>query len=407
VDNGLQPLVYEFAKAGIKMEIRLRGRLFGRERPSDIVIRNGVIASMEPSGRARADIGSKRSILGPTLFDIQVNGACGIDLQSPSLKPEDVFKITDVLASWGVSCWIPTIITAPADAIEHGCRVIADAMQDPGIARAVPGIHVEGPYISPQDGPRGAHAREYVRNPDLKEFDRLYKAARGNIIYITMAPELDGAVRFIKGVTARGVKVALGHHNGNAEQIARAVDAGARLSTHLGNGLASTINRHLNPLWPQLADDRLTAGLIADLQHLPAPVLKTFVRAKRPENVILTSDCVHIAGLPSGKYKLGGLDVEMLPSGRICLSGTDLLAGSSLMLLQGVINAAETTDLSLEQAFASASTVPAKFFGLKRRFTPPKVGVKADLLLFDIERDAQGKASAVVRSVFINGARRV
>jgi N-acetylglucosamine-6-phosphate deacetylase len=136
-------------------------------------------------------------------------------------------------------------------------------------------------------------------------------------------------------------------------------------------------------------------------------VLKTFVRAKRPENVILTSDCVHVAGLPPGKYKLGGLDVEMLPSGRICLSGTDLLAGSSLMLLQGVINAAETTDLSLEQAFASASTVPARFFGLKRHFTPPKVGAKADLLLFDIERDAQGKVSAVVRSVFINGNRKV
>jgi N-acetylglucosamine-6-phosphate deacetylase len=293
------------------------------------------------------------------------------------------------------------------DVIEHGCRVIAEAMQEPEVAGVVPGIHLEGPYISPLDGPRGAHPREHVRNPDLREFNMLYKAARRKIVYITMAPELDGAPRFIKGVTARGVKVALGHHNGNAEQIAEAVDAGARLSTHLGNGLASTIHRHLNPLWPQLADDRLTAALIADLQHLPAATLKTFVRAKRPENTILTSDCVHIAGLAPGRYKLGSLDVELLPSGRICLSGTDLLAGSSLMLLQGVVNAYEATDLSLEQAFASASTIPAQHLGIKRRFSLPKVGAKADLVLFDIEKDARGSAKAIVRSVFTSGTRRL
>jgi len=389
------------------MEIKLRGRLLGCKEPSDVLIRNGVVVSIKPSDRSRADIGTQRSIIGTTLLDIQVNGAYGIDLQSPSLKAEDVLRITEALASWGVSCWIPTLITGPMDAMEHGCRVITEAMQEPEIAGAVPGIHIEGPYISPHDGPRGAHPREHVRNPDLREFDRLYKAARGKIVYITMAPELDGAPRFIKGVTARGVRVALGHHNGNAEQIATAVDAGACLSTHLGNGLASTIHRHLNPLWPQLADDRLTAALIADLQHLPAATLKTFVRAKRPENTILTSDCVHIAGLAPGKHKLGSLDMELLPSGRICLSGTDLLAGSSLMLLQGVVNAYEVTDLSLEQAFASASTIPAQRLGIKRRFPLPKAGAKADLVLFDIERDARGSAKAIVRSVFTSGKCRV
>ena len=390
-----------------RTEINLRGRLLGHKEPSDIVIRDGIVGSIKPSGRARADIGSKGSVIGTTLLDIQVNGAYGIDLQSPSIRVEDILKVTEALASWGVSCWIPTLITASMDAMEHGCRVITEAMQDPEIARAVPGIHIEGPHISPEDGPRGAHPREHVRNPDLREFERLYKAARGKILYITMAPELDGSAHFIKGVAARGVKVALGHHNGNAEQIAAAVEAGARLCTHLGNGLASTIHRHLNPLWPQLANDRLTAALIADLQHLPSSTLKTFVRAKGPKNTILTSDCVHIAGLPPGKYKLGDSDVELLPSGRICLSGTDLLAGSSLMLLQGIVNASEVTDLSLEQAFASASTIPAKCLGIKRRFVLPRPGAKADLVLFDIDRDAQGNPEAVVRSVFSNGVRRV
>ena len=388
------------------METRIRGTMLGRHQPSDVMVRDGMVAAVLPAGRVRADIGSRTSIIGPPLLDIQVNGLCGVDLQSPTLVPEDVRTITDTLGASGVAYWIPTLITASLEAMEHSCRVVAEAMRDKAVARAVPGIHIEGPYISPLDGPRGAHAKQYVRPPSLREFDRLLKAAEGHIVYITLAPELDGAVKFIRGVVARGVVVALGHHNGSPEQIRRAVDAGARLSTHLGNGLASTIHRHNNPLWPQLADDRLAAGLIADLQHLPAPVLKTFVRAKGPENIILTSDCVHIAGLAPGKYSLGGLPVEMLESGRICLSGTDLLAGSSLMLLQGVVNAWEITGLTLEQAYNSATTIPARRLGLEKlRFSPPQSGHKADLVVFDVDK-SQPLWKAHVQAVFINGRRK-
>lgn len=388
------------------MELKLRGRLLGRETPSDVVVRDGKVISVTPSGRGRADAGSRSAIFAPTLFDMQVNGAFGVDLQSLSLTAEDVGNLTRLLAARGVSCWMPTIITGALDSMEHGCRVIAEAVKDREVGRAVAGIHIEGPFISPQDGPRGAHALAHVRKPSLREFDRLQKAAEGRIRCVTTAPELNGALAFIKGLVSRDVTVSLGHHNANADQIARAVDAGARLSTHLGNGLGSMIHRHLNPLWPQLAEDRLAAGLIADLEHLPAQALKTFIRAKRPERVILTSDCVHIAGLAPGKYKLGINAVELLPSGRVCLIGTDFLAGSSLMLLQGVINAAETTGLTLEQAFASASDIPARLFGSNRRFTPPKPGSKADFVLFDIDRTSQGNATAVVRSVFIDGVQR-
>jgi len=384
----------------LEVETRIRGTIVGQKTVSDIVVRDGKVASIKAAGRNRVDVGSRTTLIGPTLFDIQVNGVRGIDLQAPIVTPEDVRSVTDMLAAWGVSQWVPTIITGPLDAMAHACRTVAEAMQDRTVARAVPGIHLEGPYISPLDGPRGAHSKDYVRNPSIREFDRLYKAAEGRILYVTIAPELDGAPAFIKAVVSRGVAVALGHHNGSADDIARAVDAGARLSTHLGNGLASTIHRHHNPLWPQLADDRLAAGLIADLEHLPAPVLKTFVRAKRPRNVILTSDCVHIAGLKPGKYQLGGMAVELLPSGRICLSGTDLLAGSSLMLLQGVVNAARVTDLSIEEAFSCASNIPAKLFNLTRRFSLPTVRAKADFVAFGV---VKGKAE--VRTVYIDGNR--
>jgi len=385
-------------------ELVLRGVLVGERAPSDVVLREGTVVAVKRAGKGKADVGSATSIIGTTLFDIQVNGYGGVNLQGGKVTPEDVLAITNLLAAKGVSHWIPTLVTGAQADMEHGCRMMAEAMQHPAVKRAVPGMHLEGPYISPLDGPRGAHSPKHVRKPNIAEFDRCMKAADGKIAYVTIAPEVEGAVSFIKAVVKRGVVVSLGHHAGTPDDIAKAIDAGARLSTHLGNGMAAQINRHRNPLWPQLADDRLTASLIADLEHLPADVLKVFVRTKGPENVILTSDVVHIAGLKPGTYELGGMAVEMLPSGRVCLSGTELLAGSSLWLLQGLVNAVRVTDLTLEQAFACATTKPAKLFGLKHRFDVPKVGKKADLVVFDIDR-AKAKWEVKVRGVWVDGGR--
>jgi N-acetylglucosamine-6-phosphate deacetylase len=186
--------------------------------------------------------------------------------------------------------------------------------------------------------------------------------------------------------------------------IAHAVDAGARLCTHLGNGAASQIHRHLNPLWPQLAEDRLTASLIADLHHLPEPALKTFVRAKQPERVILVSDCVNLAGMKPGKYSLFGTAVELKKTGKICLSGTDLLAGSSLMLLEGVLNTWRVTGMSLSESFASATTIPARLFGLRLPLGLPAMGRKANLTVFDAEEHDAGLRPNI-QAVFVNGNR--
>ena len=379
----------------------VRGVIVGQTSASDVVVDDGRVVAIRPEGRGRADLGAKTALIGPTLFDIQVNGLEGIDLQAATLTPEDVRTMTAGLARWGVSHWVPTLVTGPLATMERSCRAIAEALEDKAVARAVPGLHLEGPYISPQDGPRGAHPRRYVRKPSLREFDRLFKAADGKILYTTVAPECAGAVAFIKGLVRRGVVVALGHHNATAAQIGKAVDAGARLCTHLGNGLAPHIPRHINPLWPQLADDRLAASFIPDLEHLPPDAFKTFVRAKGPDNVILTSDCVHVALLEPGRYDLAGSAIELQPSGRVCLSGTELLAGSALMLLQGVINAARVTDLTLAQAWASAGSIPARLLGLPHRFGPPKPGRKANFVVVD----APPSKPIRVRGVFIRGTR--
>lgn len=378
----------------------VRGRLLGAEAATDIVLKNGTVRKVARAGTAPADFGSDTAFIAPALFDIQVNGVGGFTLQGGHAVPEDLLRITRYLARRGVARWVPTLVTGSQEAMEHGCRVAVEALRDAEVARAVPGLHLEGPYISPMDGPRGAHPQAHVRPPSLREFNRFMKAAEDRVLYITVAPETPGAPEFIRSVVKRGVTVSLGHHHANEAQIARAVDAGARLSTHLGNGAASMIHRHQNPLWPQLAEDRLCASLIADLHHLPKPALKTFVRAKGPERTILVSDCVNLAGMAPGVYELFGASVEMKPDGKICLRGTDLLAGSGLMLLQGVINAWRATDLSLAQAVACASTVPARLFGLK---TPPMAtpGRKANLMVFDLDKADR----ATARGVWIQGER--
>ena len=147
-------------------------------------------------------------------------------------------------------------------------------------------------------------------------------------------------------------------------QIDAAVKAGATLCTHLGNGMAPQIHRHHNALWPQLADDRLYASFIADLEHIPPQALRVFARAKGPQRTILTSDSVFLSGMKPGKYDMFGTAVEMKRSGRVCLAGTELLAGSSLMLLQGVWNMYQNTDLTLKEAFASATTIPKTLFNM-------------------------------------------
>jgi len=388
----------------MREKVIVRGILVGNQRVSDLVIKNGKVIRIARAGRQRADLGSPAAIIAPTLFDIQVNGACGINLQGSEVQPEDIERINEYLASQGVSHWIPTLITGPGEAMEHGCRVVAKALRDRRLARAIPGLHLEGPYISPEDGPRGAHPKAHVRPPDLREFDRMMRAAEGKICYVTLAPEAPGALAFIRALVKRGVAVSLGHHAATAAQIAAAVDAGARLCTHLGNGAAPQIHRHWNPLWPQLADDRLTASLIADLHHLPADAMKTFVRAKGPERIILVSDCTRIAGLPPGKYREFGAEVELKPNGKLCLSGTDLLAGSASFLLEGVINAWRTTGLSLEQAFACATSAPAKTLGVRLPPSHAKLGRRADFIVFEINRRSSAPKPRIL-AVFIEGRR--
>jgi len=320
----------------------------------------------------------------PPLVDIQFNGWGGQEFGAADLTAQKVARIVDVLAGQGVGRICPTVTTASDEVMRHAARTISEACEQfPRVARAVLAIHQEGPYLSPEDGPRGAHPRQHCRPPDWDHFQRLQEAAGGRIRLLTLAPEWDGAAEFITRATASGVIVSLGHTAADSEQIRAAVDAGARLSTHLGNGAHGTLRRHPNYLWDQMAEDRLWASLIVDGHHLPPAVVKSLVRAKTPERCLLVSDASGMAGLPPGRYATSLCELEILSSGKIVLAGQEqLLAGASAPLGTGVANVMRYAGVDLATAMAMAVQRPLELFSLPE----PRLaeGELADLVLFDL-----------------------
>jgi N-acetylglucosamine-6-phosphate deacetylase len=223
---------------------------------------------------------------------------------------------------------------------------------------------MEGPYLSPDDGPRGAHPRAFVRGADVDDLRRRQEAAGGRIRLVTVAPEAPGVLKVIEHLVGGGVRVAIGHTSATPAQIADAVSAGATLSTHLGNGCAQVLPRHPNVIWEQLADDRLMASFIVDGHHLPAATVKSMVRAKTPGRSILVTDAIAAAGMPPGRYTLGGQEVELSPAGRVAAPGAPNLAGSALRLDVAIGKTVRFTGLVLEDVVPMASTRPAEYVGV-------------------------------------------
>jgi N-acetylglucosamine-6-phosphate deacetylase len=301
-----------------------------------------------------------RTLTSPGFVDLQVNGFAGVDFNEPATMVDDLHRAIGALRSHGVTRFLPTLITSAAERFDRCAAVILRAKSE-----AVAGIHMEGPYISPEDGPRGAHPREFTRAASVDDFKRRQDAAEGLIRIVTLAPEVPGALALIEYLRANGVRVAIGHTAASAETIRDAVKAGATLSTHLGNGCANMLPRHPNFIWEQLAADDLMASLIVDGHHLPPATVKTMIRAKGVRRTILVTDAIAAAGQPPGEYQLGGVKVRLDENGRVAVPGAPNLAGSALAMDRAVANTVRFAGVSLEDALAMASTNPAAYLGIK------------------------------------------
>ncbi len=352
--------------------------------------RIAAIEYTEPAGQ---------SYLCAGLIDLQINGYAGIDLNDGAVTPKSVTALARRLLACGVTTFLPTVITASEQRIVDTLGVIAGALKSvPLLAHMIPFMHVEGPFISPADGPRGAHPADQVRPPDLSELNRWQEACGGLVGMVTLSPHWPEAPEFIRAVSSQGVHVAIGHSDANHDQIAQAVQSGAALSTHLGNGASAVLPRHPNLIWSQLADDRLTATFIADGHHLPAETLKAMLRAKGLERSVLISDMAALGGLSPGTYDqpIGGR-VVLTADGRLGIEGTPYLAGAARPLCDGVATAIAMAGLSLADALGLATSNPGRFAKGRGRL---EVGADADFILFDWH---EGARSLAIRQSYLRG----
>ncbi len=250
--------------------------------------------------------------------DLQVNGYLGVDFSSPELSAEDIRKVTKALLRAGTVGYCATVITSEMEVYRHNLPLLAQAMEEPGIRGHLLGIHLEGPYLSSGEGARGAHLPGRMRRPDPDEFDRFQDWSRGRVAILTLAPEREGSLGLIRHIRARySTRISLGHHLARREEIAAAVDAGASLITHLGNGCPALLPRHDNVILHQLANDSLTAGLITDGHHLPPDFIRIALRCKGPGRVYVVSDMAPIAGFQPGIYANLANRVRLTSTGRI------------------------------------------------------------------------------------------
>ena len=318
-------------------------------------------------------------------IDIQVNGFAGVDFNQPNFQGDDLVDVCRNLIETGVTTFCPTLITARYEQLARNITEICEACKKHPLVRSmVLGIHLEGPYINVEDGPRGAHPAAHVSHPDWDEFERLLEIGKGLVRMVTVAPEIPGGLAFIQKASQSGLAVGIGHCTPEPDIIDQAVRAGAGISTHLGNGTHQMLDRHKNYLQKQLAHDGLMASIICDGHHLPDYFVKNIVRSKGRSNVILITDATAASYAPPGRYTLGELEVEADDDGALRLSGTPYLTGSTLTMEKAIGNCADFAKIPLASAIKMATVNPARLFeGISGNLEP---GQRADLVLFRAHR---------------------
>lgn len=376
----------------------VEGIHYATGKPVQIKIENGIITEIKSIQKLKDE--NSKTYIAPGFFDNQVNGFAGVSFAfgESDLTKEGIEKATTELWKKGVTTYLPTLTTNSQEVLVRNFKILENSLDDEKLRGSIPGFHLEGPYINPEDGYRGAHPKQFVRLPNWNEFMEMYNASNGKILQVTIAPELAGAQDFIKKCSEKGIVVAVGHHNASKEQLDLAVKNGAKTSTHLGNGCANMINRHVNPLWPQLANDDLMISIICDGFHLLPEEIKVFYKTKGVDKTIITSDVTSYAALKPGQYKTEtGETIELTKEGKLYYPAQNVLYGSASPITKGVGHVMEVTGCSLADAVQMASTNPAKLYGLSDRGTL-EIGKRADLVLFTLE-DFEVK----VQQTFVEG----
>jgi N-acetylglucosamine-6-phosphate deacetylase len=327
--------------------------------PATFQFESGRLVSKSP-GIVKALHSNELPVYGPGFCDIQVNGFAGCDFNHAQTTSAHIIHALSRLKETGCTVVLPTLITAqPAllQALFHQLALLPTRLPD---GTQIPGFHLEGPFISPQDGARGAHPLNAVQPPNRTAFQTFQKAARGRIAMVTLAPETKGAIPFIKYLANNHIIPALGHTMASSDDIQKALRAGALLSTHLGNGCPGLLDRHRNPVIAQMAENALGASFIPDGIHLPPPAFRALWNAKAGATRILTTDCMAAAHAKPGRYTIGTVTTEVGRDSVVRLPGSSVFAGSAITMDRAVPLAAKMANIPLWKAWDAASITPLK-----------------------------------------------
>lgn len=334
-------------------------RVLGWPGPAEVVIEGDRIVSVEPVASA------PHRTIAPGFIDLQVNGIDDIDVATA--EDDDWDRLDALLERTGVTTWCPTLVTAPLD------DMAARAARVPARA-TIAGVHLEGPFLG---GRPGAHPRDLLVPIDTEWL----RALPGTVRLVTLAPELDGAADAVRLLTDRNITVSLGHSSATVEDVRACIDAGARMVTHLFNGMPPLHHREPGLVGATLTDDRVVAGLIADLVHVDAVAISVAFRAK-PGRVALVTDAVAWRGARIGR-------IEIVHDGHAPRLPDGTLAGSSLTMDVAIRNVVDRANVSIDDALTAASTTPADVLGLHDRGRVA-ASCRADLVVLDDALAVQG-----------------
>jgi N-acetylglucosamine-6-phosphate deacetylase len=326
--------------------------------PGYLTLSGGLITEVsEGPPPGPPDLELRTGVLVPGLLDLQVNGYYGVDLAD--CDPEGWTLVARRLPETGTTAFLPTFITAPVARLATALRSAQKIAGAVTAGARVLGVHLEGPFLSPARA--GAHRRDWMVPPSPEAVAELLDAGHGVLRLVTLAPETDGALAAVSALVAAGVMVSVGHSDATASQVAAAAGAGARMVTHLFNAQRGMHHREPGVVGQALTDHRLTSGLIVDLCHVSAAAC-AIAFAAAPGRICLVTDAAASAGMPPGRYVLGGQPMELPPGGGAPVRPDGTLAGSALRMDQAVANAV-AVGLHLAEAMAAASRIPADLIG--------------------------------------------
>ena len=321
---------------------------------ADVVVADGRIADgLAPEGAAELD--ATGCVVVPGFVDLQLNGAGGIDLTA---EPERLWEVAALLPRWGVTSWLPTIVTSPEPVRERARATLLQGPPDAGPVATPLGLHLEGPFLDPAR--KGAHAERHLRRPGADAGLAAGWSRDAGVALVTLAPELPGALDLVRALVDRGVVVSLGHSSATADQATAGVDAGARWATHLFNTMPPLHHRDPGLAGVALTDERLHVGLIADGLHVHPLMVRVAARALG-ERLTLVTDAVAALGMPPGPIRLG--DLEALSDGDGVRLPDGTLAGSNLAMPTAVANLWAYADLDMATAVHAATAAPAQVLG--------------------------------------------